>query len=189
MKIAITGHTRGIGKAIYDSLSPDYEVLGFSRSNGYDISDPEQLNSLIAEIQSCDVFINNAYVHKAQTKLLKTFCEKWESTPDKFIIHMGSKLFLYDSPESSQEDLTQLGRIIRIYSKEKQQQEIILNQYLDKPSPKVCNLQLGPVDTDMIQDWEIVKIPPEAVASIVKNIIEIKDYVFTQKIVIDSNRD
>ena len=35
MKIAITGHTKGIGKAIAD-LYPN--VIGFSRSKGYDIS-------------------------------------------------------------------------------------------------------------------------------------------------------
>ena len=38
MKIAITGHTKGIGKALYDNLSQQHEVEGYSRSNGFDIS-------------------------------------------------------------------------------------------------------------------------------------------------------
>lgn len=35
MKYAVTGHTLGIGKAIYEELSPN--CIGFSKSTGYDI--------------------------------------------------------------------------------------------------------------------------------------------------------
>ena len=38
MKVALTGHTSGIGKAIYDIMSIDNEMVCFSRKNGYDIS-------------------------------------------------------------------------------------------------------------------------------------------------------
>ena len=38
MKYAITGHTQGVGKKAYERLSPD--IIGFSRSTGYDINDP-----------------------------------------------------------------------------------------------------------------------------------------------------
>jgi NAD(P)-dependent dehydrogenase (short-subunit alcohol dehydrogenase family) len=34
MKVAITGHTSGIGKALSDVFS---DVIGFSRRNGYDL--------------------------------------------------------------------------------------------------------------------------------------------------------
>ena len=48
-KIAITGHTKGIGKAIADLYSKkNYEVIGLSRSNGYDMSsDQDKMLSLI----------------------------------------------------------------------------------------------------------------------------------------------
>ena len=37
-KIAITGHTRGIGKALTERLDQDnYEVKGFSQSTGYNL--------------------------------------------------------------------------------------------------------------------------------------------------------
>ena len=59
MKIAITGHSKGIGKACFDVLSKDHEVIGFSRSNGFNINQPRKI--FIASI-NCDVFINNAYI-------------------------------------------------------------------------------------------------------------------------------
>ena len=58
MKIAITGHTNGIGKACYDLLSQEHQVIGFSRSSDYDINDPE---SIFSSAKDSDVFINNAY--------------------------------------------------------------------------------------------------------------------------------
>ena len=41
MKIAITGHSKGIGKACSDLLSAEHEVIGLSRSNGYNIDEVE----------------------------------------------------------------------------------------------------------------------------------------------------
>jgi|TARA_B100000073_G_scaffold338407_1_gene335527 hypothetical protein len=66
MKYAITGHSRGIGKCCYDLFTADgHEVLGFSRSNGYDIRDPESRKQIVEQSLDADVFINNAagYFH------------------------------------------------------------------------------------------------------------------------------
>ena len=40
MKVAITGHSSGIGADIYDKLvdDPDFEVRGYSKSNGWNIA-------------------------------------------------------------------------------------------------------------------------------------------------------
>ena len=42
MRIAITGHTSGIGKALYkrceEQSFPRHEPIGFSRSNGFNIN-------------------------------------------------------------------------------------------------------------------------------------------------------
>ena len=62
MKIAITGHNHGIGLSlskIYQSNGHD--VLGFSRSNHYDISDPISRKQIIKESQDCNIFFNNAH--------------------------------------------------------------------------------------------------------------------------------
>jgi len=57
-KIAITGHTKGIGLALanyYTDLG--IEVVGFSRTNGYDISKGVDQERIINESQDCDLFI------------------------------------------------------------------------------------------------------------------------------------
>ena len=36
MKYAITGHTEGVGLRVFKRLDPN--IIGFSRSNGYDIN-------------------------------------------------------------------------------------------------------------------------------------------------------
>ena len=94
MKIAITGHSKGIGKACYDVLSNDYDVIGFSRSNGFNITEP--LKILSASI-GCDVFINNAYIMdtKDQINLFNMFFKEWKDDPSKFIVNIGSKSKYY----------------------------------------------------------------------------------------------
>jgi short-subunit dehydrogenase len=69
MKIAITGHTKGIGKAIAGLYYTD-EVVGFSRSNGYDISKPEDVKSIIKTSieQDCENDITNL---EKENKLLR----------------------------------------------------------------------------------------------------------------------
>jgi NADP-dependent 3-hydroxy acid dehydrogenase YdfG len=88
MKLAITGHTQGIGKAIAE-LYPDY--IGFSRSNGYDISVDDNLEKIITQSQDCDVFINNAYSGDAQTKVFSMLYELWRNDPNKTIVNIVSR--------------------------------------------------------------------------------------------------
>ena len=85
MRIAITGHTKGIGKACADIFS-EHEVLGFSRSNGLDINEPEEI---FKSAEDCDVFINNAYSHRHQIDLFNLFYNSWEDT-NKHIINVNS---------------------------------------------------------------------------------------------------
>ena len=42
-KIAITGHTKSLGKSLFDSLAIKHQVAGFSRSNGFDIKVMRQI--------------------------------------------------------------------------------------------------------------------------------------------------
>ncbi|MBI33478.1 MAG: hypothetical protein CMD98_06400 [Gammaproteobacteria bacterium] len=67
MQIAITGHTSGIGKALYDNLKVDNEVIGFARTTDRDINYPSRI---LKECKDCDIFINNAYDGWAQIDLL-----------------------------------------------------------------------------------------------------------------------
>lgn len=86
---AITGHTDGIGKHLYQHLSPN--AIGFSRSNGYDITNRNDRLKILHESSHCNVLINNAYAGFGQSELLMDTFYKWGST-DKTIINVGSRI-------------------------------------------------------------------------------------------------
>lgn len=70
-KIIITGHTQGVGKAIYDKFTEIScrEIIGMSRSNGYDIE--KDFDKIVEEATGAELFINNAYRDNQQLKLLE----------------------------------------------------------------------------------------------------------------------
>jgi short-subunit dehydrogenase len=65
----ITGHTHGLGKFLYNHFVDEgWNVIGFSRSNGYNI---EQDYVRISEvIKGSQLFINNTYANGLQQQLL-----------------------------------------------------------------------------------------------------------------------
>ncbi len=70
MRVAITGHTGGIGLAFFNYFtSKGHEVVGFSRSNGFPL--PLSFSKIVSEVQDFDLFINNAHVSLCQLKFLK----------------------------------------------------------------------------------------------------------------------
>lgn len=89
LKYAITGHTSGIGKAIYEKLFPN--IVGFSRRTGYDITSSVDRKQILKESASADVFINNACDEYGQTDILLDFFDKWKDLP-KTIINVGSRI-------------------------------------------------------------------------------------------------
>lgn len=101
MKFAITGHTRGLGLKLVSTPPICDNFIGFSRSHGYDISNPQSRNDIVRLIDDCDVFINNAYHGHSQTDLLYQVWDSWATT-DKIIVNIGSnttdgiKSFVHD---------------------------------------------------------------------------------------------
>jgi len=76
MKIAITGHKRGIGKAFAENLAArGHDIVGISRSDGENIRRTMHTASLIVP---CDMFINNAISQYAQTELLFEVWHRWQ---------------------------------------------------------------------------------------------------------------
>lgn len=75
-KIVITGHTSGIGKSIYDAFSQGScrQIVGMSRSNGYDLE--KDFDKIVQEAEGAEIFINNAYRDSQQLKLLKALKNK-----------------------------------------------------------------------------------------------------------------
>jgi hypothetical protein len=90
MKVVITGHTYGIGKALYEHFQTfgGWEVVGLSRSNGYDID--ADFDKVVEVASGCFLFINNAYRDKQQTLLVNALKNK----VSKMIV-MGSVSRLY----------------------------------------------------------------------------------------------
>ena len=77
MKIAITGHTSGLGLSIYNHFNqkPECAVRGISRATGFDLTtDADEVIQLI-KTNKFDYFFNNAYVDGVQSKLLRELSE------------------------------------------------------------------------------------------------------------------
>jgi len=69
-KIAVIGHTRGIGKATYDLYrKKKYKVVGMSKSNGFDIIHDQ--DKILEQIQDCSLVVLNAHADRGQLNLLK----------------------------------------------------------------------------------------------------------------------
>ena len=75
-KIIITGHTKGIGKAIFDKFTEVscHKIIGMSRSNGYDIE--KDFDKIVEEATGADFFVNNAYRDGQQLKLFHALKDK-----------------------------------------------------------------------------------------------------------------
>jgi nucleoside-diphosphate-sugar epimerase len=89
MKIAITGHSAGIGQALSTIYTEQgHEVVGLSRRNGYNI---RSIPRVVGMIESCDVFINNAQVGFVQTELLWEVWNRWRGQ-NKTIINISTQM-------------------------------------------------------------------------------------------------
>lgn len=69
MKVAITGHTSGLGLEIYQHMETlGHSVIGLSRSNGYSL--PNDIDKIVNIGLDCDLFFNNAHVGLNQATLI-----------------------------------------------------------------------------------------------------------------------
>lgn len=84
MKIAITGHSAGIGQALAKVYEQNgHEIIGLSRRNGYNI---RSVPKVADAIEPCDVFVSNAQVGFAQTELLFEMVKRWKGTNKQIIL-------------------------------------------------------------------------------------------------------
>jgi hypothetical protein len=84
MKIGITGHSEFLGKKLFELLSENNEVFGFSRSNGYNIENYEKILEKVSEM---DVFINNTYHPIYQQEIFEKLFEIWKNE-EKTILNL-----------------------------------------------------------------------------------------------------
>lgn len=134
MKVAITGHTQGIGLAIANHFST-HTVIGFSRSTGYDINQANDRARILNQITDCDMFVNNAYGDKDNSQLLLLIAvhDLWRDT-NQTIVNISSR---YAQSKSS------------VYRENKYLQDLYCarNEYT---LPTIINLKPGLVNTDRV---------------------------------------
>ncbi len=97
MKIAVTGHTAGIGKALYrEATRAGHFVTGYSRENTGDLNETHVLLDVLNEmvkVFGTDVIVNNAYSGEMQQQLLMTLHRKhhgWMADPKNTVLVLSS---------------------------------------------------------------------------------------------------
>lgn len=139
MKIAITGHSAGIGQALAKKFEQDgHEIIGLSRRNGYNI---RSLPKVVDKIESCDVLVNNAQVGFAQTELLFEVYKRWQGIKDKKIINISTCMTLFPVSTLPGIDMM-LYRVQKIALEEAHQQLLHLQNW-----PKLILVRPGAVAT------------------------------------------
>jgi nucleoside-diphosphate-sugar epimerase len=84
MKIAITGHTAGIGQALSNEyIRLGHEIVGLSKRDGNNI---RNIPKICDHIEPCDIFVNNAQAGYAQTELLFEMVSRWQGTGKHIIV-------------------------------------------------------------------------------------------------------
>lgn len=92
MKIAITGHSAGIGQALAKVYSEHgHEVVGLSRRNGHNI---RSIPKILKHIDDCDMLINNAQSGYGQVELLFAVWEMWQEKKNKVIMNISTMMTL-----------------------------------------------------------------------------------------------
>jgi nucleoside-diphosphate-sugar epimerase len=157
-KIVITGHTSGIGLALYNYFKDNYNCIGCSLSTGYDISNPEAREKIVKLTEDCAVFINNAYSDvfvDSQLDLLKSVYDSW-TDKNKILINISSRITEFDNLNDPW---------LERYAEAKLRQD----QYCRGKT--IVNLKLGAIDTPRIQLMDVEKLKTADVVKVVDFIL------------------
>ena len=140
LKVAITGHSRGIGKAFADwFLSRGHEIVGLSRGNGYNIQHTDQI---IDQVKNCDIFINNAWQDFDQSMLMYRLHEEWFGDQEKLIVAVSSARTIKPTEYHNHN----AGRNLYKTSK-KCLEESCEHLWNHNPYPRICVFKPGHTDT------------------------------------------
>jgi NAD(P)-dependent dehydrogenase (short-subunit alcohol dehydrogenase family) len=160
MRIAITGHTSGIGKELSNLYT---DVIGFSRTNGFDLRLRANRQRMFLTIQDCDIFINNADLGWEQTTLLYELWEQWKDK-EKLIVNIGSDAADYNP------------NFARPYNVQKRALQDACLQLQQAYQPcKVMLVKPGYIDTPRVQQINATKMDPTEVALYIKDLTEMKN--------------
>ena len=165
-KIAITGHTRGIGKALVERLANKvgYDVKGFSQSTGYNL---QRVSTIKKVVNECVEW------------LLYTMYEQWVNKP-KLIINMGA------ISSDSISNFAQMGynKDWTPYVSDKARLDWASLQLSNQFKPGMCRVTMikpGMVDTDStawlkgVNNIEEIMMTADSVAEMIEWVIELED--------------
>ena len=182
-KIAIIGHTRGIGKAIADLYrKKKYTVVGLSSSNGYDLQCSQV--EIMEQLDDCRLIVLNAYAGRGQMTLLKRIYGKFVFEDKKVVVITSTS----GTPAGEDEEFLDPEYVE--YCKNKK----TLIEYIEQLQQELLNKPLSVydvcpdvVDTDMTKGlWEdLPKLKADEVAEAVRYCFESTFNV--NKIVIQKN--
>tara|TARA_R110000824_G_scaffold41644_4_gene123689 strand:+ start:1826 stop:2380 length:555 start_codon:yes stop_codon:yes gene_type:complete len=164
MKIAITGHSAGIGQALAKVYkSKGHEIIGLSKRNGYNI---RNLRKIVPMIEPCDMFISNAQEGYAQTELLFDVYEAWRGQSGKKIIIISTQMTSFPISVIPGHDMTK-------YHHQKVTLEEAYKQLLNnKDWPKLILIKPGAVGTQPNQQTPYPYADVDSWAQTVVNILE-----------------
>jgi NADP-dependent 3-hydroxy acid dehydrogenase YdfG len=176
-RVAVTGHTSGIGKEIYDyCMFHGADVRGYSRSNGYNITERTG-DHIINEclMWDADIVFNHAWVPRAQNKILKILHTQWKDK-DKVIINTGSATCYYSiGADIYESDKAELRDYCIMAAKE----------YPFKNKCRIHNVSMGWTNSailDGVEDGEYF-IPPYEAALVMINLVQPQNYVVSEIVV------
>ena len=182
-KIAIVGHTRGIGKAIADLYrKKNYTVVGLSGSNGYDLHCSQI--EIMEQLDDCQLIVLNAYAGRGQMNLLKRIYGRFVFEDKKVVVITSTS----GTPAGEDEEFLDPEYVE--YCKNKK----TLIEYIEQLQQELLNKPLSVydvcpdvVDTDMTKGlWEdLPKLKADEVAEAVRYCFESTFNV--NKIVIQKN--
>lgn len=162
MKIAITGHTDGLGKNIHDFLITKYDVIGMSRSNGFDVSNTKQITDTIMD---CDIFINNTHYKNAQTDLFTSIFDLWKGL-DKTIINLNSSCVYHSSdwsPEYAESKKELRRKMLDVINLNPNKKLKVINLYPATLDTHIGFNEYNKIDVNYITktiDW-VITLPKE----------------------------
>jgi NAD(P)-dependent dehydrogenase (short-subunit alcohol dehydrogenase family) len=165
MKIAITGHSAGIGQAFARIFAEQgHEIVGLDRRNGYNI---RSVPKVAAMIEPCDWFINNAQVGFAQTELLIEVYRLWKDIPNKRIINIST--IMTSHPVSTLPGLDMTAYRIQKKALEETHHQLRHLQIW----PKLILIKPGGVATQLTQEAGMKKANVDEWANTVVQILEL----------------
>jgi len=186
-KIAVIGHTRGIGKATYDLYrKKKYKVVGMSKSNGFDIIHDQ--DKILEQIQDCSLVVLNAHADRGQLNLLKKIYGRHSFDKMKVAV-ITSTSGIEEEPDYNQFKIWDKFEYVQYCEIKKELIGYISelqDELLSKPL-SVYDVCPDVVDTDMTKGlWEdLPKLTAEEVAEAVRYCFESTFNV--NKIVIQKN--